>query len=49
MSYNIPDIKEEPAFDLKVTLKRSEDVFEPIATETGELLCLPLDMFISAK
>ena len=49
MSYNIPDVKEEQAFDLKVTFKRSEDVFEPIATETGELLCLPLDMFISAK
>jgi len=50
VSYNIPDVKEEPAFDLKVNLKRSDDVFGPIlATETGELLCLPLDVSINAK
>jgi len=50
VSYNIPDVKEEPAFDLKVSLKRSDDVFGPIrATETGEALCLPLEVSIDAK
>ena len=50
MSYNIPDVQEEPAFDLRVSLKRSDDVFGPIvATETGERLCLPLDVSINAK
>ncbi|XP_020628880.1 alpha-2-macroglobulin-like isoform X2 [Orbicella faveolata] len=50
VSYNIPDVKEEPAFDLKVSLKRSDDVFGPIlATETGEPLCLPLEVSINAK
>ena len=50
MSYNIPDVKEEPAFDLKVSLKRSDDVIGPIvATETGEPLCLPLDVSINTR
>ena len=34
VSYNIPDVKEEPEFDLKVKLKLSEDVVDPLATET---------------
>jgi len=50
VSYNIPDVNEEPAFDLKVSLKRSDDVFGSIlTTETGELLCLPLEVSINAK
>ncbi|XP_078348546.1 C3 and PZP-like alpha-2-macroglobulin domain-containing protein 8 isoform X2 [Oculina patagonica] len=50
VSYNIPDVKEEPAFDLKVSLKLSEDVFGSIlTTETGDPLCLPLDVSINAK
>lgn len=49
VSYNIPDVKEEPAFDLKVKLKLSEDLVDPLATETGEFLCLPSEMSISAK
>ncbi len=50
MSYNIPDVKEEPAFDLKVSLKLSEDVFGSIlTTETGDPLCLPLDVSINAR
>ncbi|CAH3159931.1 unnamed protein product [Porites lobata] len=49
VSYNIPDVKEEPAFDLKVKLKLSEDLVDPLATETGEFLCMPLEMSISAK
>ena len=49
VSYNIPDVKEEPAFDLKVKLNFSEDLVNPLATETGESLCMPLEMSISAK
>lgn len=49
VSYNIPDVKEEPAFDLKVKLELSEDLVDPLATETGEFLCMPLEMSISAK
>ncbi|KAJ7371501.1 endopeptidase inhibitor [Desmophyllum pertusum] len=50
VSYNIPDVKDEPAFDLKVRLSPSQDVMGPIlTTETGELLCLPLDFFVDAK
>lgn len=49
MSYNIPDVKEKPAFDLKVTLTPSDDIFAPLSTETGDPLCLPLDFSISAK
>lgn len=49
VSYNIPDVKEKPAFDLKVTLLPSDDIFAPLSTETGDPLCLPLDFSISAK
>ncbi|XP_068740975.1 alpha-2-macroglobulin-like isoform X2 [Montipora capricornis] len=49
VSYNIPDVKDEPAFDLNVTLKLSDDVFGPMATAAGEILCLPLEMSITAE
>lgn len=49
VSYNIPDVKEEPAFDLKVTLSPSDDIFAPLSTETGDPLCLPLEFSITAR
>ncbi|XP_068693904.1 alpha-2-macroglobulin-like [Montipora foliosa] len=49
VSYNIPNVKDEPAFDLNVTLKLSDDVFGPMATAAGEILCLPLEMSITAE
>ncbi|XP_015775743.1 PREDICTED: C3 and PZP-like alpha-2-macroglobulin domain-containing protein 8 [Acropora digitifera] len=49
VSYNIPDVTDGPAFGLNVTLKSSDDIFAPIATHSGELLCLPLEMFITAE
>lgn len=49
VSYNIPDVTDEPAFGLNVTLQPSDDMFAPMATQSGELLCLPLEMFITAE
>ena len=49
MSYNIPDVTDEPAFGLNVTLQPSDDIFAPMETQSGELLCLPLEMFITAE
>ncbi|XP_067056984.1 pregnancy zone protein-like isoform X1 [Acropora muricata] len=49
VSYNIPDVTDEPAFGLNVTLQPSDDIFAPMATQSGELLCLPLEMFITAE
>ena len=50
VSYNIPEVQEEPAFDLSVKVKRVDDVLaSPLTTETGEELCGPLEMQISAR
>ncbi|KAK3735719.1 hypothetical protein QZH41_010156 [Actinostola sp. cb2023] len=50
VSYNIPTIKEKPAFNLSTFVRRRK-VDKPIVlkTEAGERLCQPLDITVCAE
>nr|BAJ05271.1 alpha-2-macroglobulin [Diadumene lineata] len=50
VSYNIPDVKENPAFDLSVGVKPPSGARSAIVkSEAGEQLCQPLEMKVYAK